>query len=88
MIHVGTAEDVVGSMADGWLLWGQRLTASRGYTYWLQPAAGPYAAKRVSLKIVTALEASGQITGAADCYGDLRYTLSSAEPLQGELVGA
>ena len=87
MIHVGTAEDVIGAMLDGAALWGKHEPGRRGYTYFLE-SASPYAAKRVSLKIVTALEESGQITGTMNAYGDLRYRLSSAEPLQEKLLGA
>lgn len=87
MIYVSTQEDVIGAMRDGAALWGKSEPGRRGYTYFLQ-AASPYAAKLVSPKLVAALEKSGQITGVLNVYGDLRYRLGSAEPLQEKLLGA
>jgi len=79
-LHVGTAEDVLGSMADGWQLRGLTTPGKRGLTYWLLPNDNPavYAAKRVSIAIVTRLAADGAIYGTLDDYGEMRYRLVTA----------
>ena len=84
MIHVATQEDVLGPMAAGWGLWGKRENGRRGFTYWLRPVPGqPYQTKRVSARIIAALESSGQISGAQNAYGDMIYQLGGQTTLLG-----
>lgn len=81
MIHVATAEDVTVAMQDGWLLRGFKTPGKRAYVYWLRPADGPFAAKRVSPSLIAKLTKSGQIYGAQNAYGDLIFQLGTQEVL-------
>lgn len=89
MIHVATQEDVLSHLVRGWQLRGLTTPGKRGLTYWLLPAdTSPYAAKRVSAKIVTRLEVDGEIVGFRDQHGELRFILAAevAAPAQPALL--
>jgi hypothetical protein len=80
MIHVGTQEDVLSCLADGWKMWGRReAPPKRAYTYWLECRL--YPAKRVSPRIVAALIEAGRICGAPNAYGDMIYQLGAQTTL-------